>query len=572
MQNLTDEIKDLLLTRSLLLQRVSNSLTKDIINAYVSVIDDILAQIATGKNINLVNMNKIINELNAKLTPNLTSVNDDLVQLGISEASYVANGINGAIGIDLVSKLPTDRTVQKIVNTSLMDGLTLSSWLEDKDNKLKMLLKDNIQQGVIQGETIPQIVSRLKGVLTINKEGVKALAITAVATVTNQVRMQTYKENEDIFKGYEHNSTLDKSTTLICSSRDGAFWDLNGKGLNAKGKQFKFMITPLHFRCRSLILPIVKSFKELGIPLDEVPIGTRSSMDGYVSRDTTFEKWFEGKSKSFQEEYLGKGRYELYKKGTITFSDLVNQNGRTLKISELTKINPIAKVSNIPTIDFGYGGKFNKYVENIRDEAKIVIDKLPKPKEIIDVDNIGSYYSTGIIANGKATNTNATFLHEYGHFIDETLGKNNIYKSSENNFKDALVKDAFTHLDNNGTFKNNNLIRFVEDLHETRLVNGKYRTARVKNENNGMIADIADAMSGGRVSELEALYSKKIYAGHGIDYYGGKILHRSRTETFANMFSVWSQNDLESIENIKKIAPNTYKEFENIINNIVQSK
>ena len=60
MQNLTDEIKDLLLTRSLLLQRVSNSLTEDIINAYVSVIDDILAQIATGKNINLVNMNKII--------------------------------------------------------------------------------------------------------------------------------------------------------------------------------------------------------------------------------------------------------------------------------------------------------------------------------------------------------------------------------------------------------------------------------------------------------------------------------------------------------------------------------
>ena len=78
MQNLTDEIKDLLLTRSLLLQRVSNSLTKDIINAYVSVIDDILAQIATGKNINLVNMNKIINELNAKLTPDLISVNDDL--------------------------------------------------------------------------------------------------------------------------------------------------------------------------------------------------------------------------------------------------------------------------------------------------------------------------------------------------------------------------------------------------------------------------------------------------------------------------------------------------------------
>ena len=335
MQNLTDEIKDLLLTRSLLLQRVSNSLTKDIINAYVSVIDDILAQIATGKNINLVNMNKIINELNSKLSPDLTSVNDDLVQLGISEASYVANGINGAIGIDLVSKLPTDRTVQKIVNTSLMDGLTLSSWLEMKDNKLKLLLKNNIEQAVVQGETIPQIVARLKPLLTINKEGVKALAITAVSTITNQVRMQTYKENEDIFKGYEHNSTLDKNTTVTCGTRDGALWDLNGKGLNKQGKDNKFRTPPLHFRCRSLLLPITKSFKELGIPLDEVPIGTRSSMDGYVSRDTTFEKWFEDKPKAFQEKYLGVQRYKLFKDGVINFSDLVNQNGKVLTVAQL---------------------------------------------------------------------------------------------------------------------------------------------------------------------------------------------------------------------------------------------
>jgi len=86
------------------------------------------------------------------------------------------------------------------------------------------------------------------------------------------------------------------------------------------------------------MLPIVKSFKELGIPLDEVTKGTRSSIDainGKVSRDTTFEQWFEGKDKTFQESYLGKGRYQLFKDGKITFSDLVNQQGRYLKLSEL---------------------------------------------------------------------------------------------------------------------------------------------------------------------------------------------------------------------------------------------
>jgi len=336
MQNLTDEIKDLLLTRSLLLQRVSNSLTKDIINAYVSVIDDILAQIATGKNINLVNMNKIIKELNAKLTPDLTSVNDDLVQLGISEASYVANGINGAIGIDLVSKLPTDRTVQKIVNTSLMDGLTISEWLGKQDKAFQETLTKQIRLAVIEGETNPQIVTRLKSALDIkNNNNIKTIVRTAVATVTSQVREQTYKENIDIFKGWEWNATLDSRTRPAHAAYDGMAHDLNGKGINEKGKKYAFIKAPNGWNCRCISLPITKSFKELGITLDEVPIGTRSSMDGYVSRDTTFEKWFESKSKSFQEEYLGQSRYKLFKDGVINFSDLVNQNGKTLTVKQL---------------------------------------------------------------------------------------------------------------------------------------------------------------------------------------------------------------------------------------------
>lgn len=336
MQNLTDEIKDLLLTRSLLLQRVSNSLTKDIINAYVSVIDDILAQIATGKNINLVNMNKIINELNAKLTPDLTSVNDDLVQLGISEASYIANGINGAIGIDLVSKLPTDRTVQKIVNTSLMDGLTISEWLGKQDKSFQETLTKQIRLGVIEGETNPQIVSRLKSALDIkNNNNVKTIVRTAVATVTSQAREQTYKENIDIFKGWEWNATLDSRVRPEHLMIDGAMWDFKGKPLNENGIAHKFRKAPDGWNCRCLLLPIVKSFKELGIPLDEVSKGTRSSIDGYVSRDLSASDWFENKSKTFQEEYLGKGRFELYKKGTITLSDLLNQQGRYLSLKEL---------------------------------------------------------------------------------------------------------------------------------------------------------------------------------------------------------------------------------------------
>jgi hypothetical protein len=61
-------------------------------------------------------------------------------------------------------------------------------------------------------------------------------------------------------------------------------------------------------------------------------------MDGQVSAGTNFDKWLSQKDKSFQEQYLGKGRYDLYKSGKITLSDLVNQQGEVLSVKELKNL------------------------------------------------------------------------------------------------------------------------------------------------------------------------------------------------------------------------------------------
>ena len=82
-------------------------------------------------------------------------------------------------------------------------------------------------------------------------------------------------------------------------------------------------------------MPIFKSWRELGLDIDETDTATRASMYGYLSQDTTFEKWFETKSPKFQEQYLGRGRYQLYKDGKITFNDLVDGKGNELTLKEL---------------------------------------------------------------------------------------------------------------------------------------------------------------------------------------------------------------------------------------------
>ena len=171
--------------------------------------------------------------------------------------------------------------------------------------------------------------------MELSMRNAQTIVRTATATVANQARTEFYDANDEVIKAWKWDATLDGRTRKEHADRDGALWDMNKEGINAKGKKYPFRYTPYGWNCRCQIVPVLKSWKELGIDEDEVPIGTRSSLDGYVSQDMTFDKWLKTKSSEFQKEYLGAGRYELYSKGKITLSDLINQKGRYLSIKEL---------------------------------------------------------------------------------------------------------------------------------------------------------------------------------------------------------------------------------------------
>lgn len=329
METVANLINDAAITRALLIQRIGNGLSREVVDQYQSVIDEIVNRIKTSDDVlTMRKAEKLIKEMKEMVEVNLT-IYDSLEELGSTEAAYAATMINTAVGVDIVTSIAAPSVVERIVKTSLIEGATIKQWFDSLDASMKVDLERTIKNGVTMGSTTPEIVEMVKDRLSLSKSEAESITRTAIATVSNQARDATWKENEDIFKGYEHVSVLDNRTSKICGSRDGAFWDLEGSGLNEKGKQFKFLRPPLHFRCRSILLPVVKDALSLGIE------STRASIDGQVSDKTTFEEWFESKQAKFQEEYLGKGRYQLYRYGKITFSDLVNQNGRELTLSEL---------------------------------------------------------------------------------------------------------------------------------------------------------------------------------------------------------------------------------------------
>lgn len=89
--------------------------------------------------------------------------------------------------------------------------------------------------------------------------------------------------------------------------------------------------------CRSAVVPITKSLRELGVDIDDAPAGTRASMNGQVPSDITYNEWLKTQPISVQNDALGITKARLFREGGLSVDRFVNRNGFELTLDELKK-------------------------------------------------------------------------------------------------------------------------------------------------------------------------------------------------------------------------------------------
>ena len=147
----------------------------------------------------------------------------------------------------------------------------MSDWWSKTGTDERNQITRAVRQGLIQGETTPEIMSRLtnpKGVFAKSHHRAEAVVRTAVNHVSTTSAMETMR-GSNVVKGYEIVATLDTRTSAICREKDGKVYDFGEPHPHP----------PFHFNCRTTIVPVTKSWKELGVNLKEAPPGTRASMN-----------------------------------------------------------------------------------------------------------------------------------------------------------------------------------------------------------------------------------------------------------------------------------------------------
>ena len=281
----------------------------------------------------------------------LKSVTDylfgELSSLSEHESNYQYSLFESLLPDVVKSKYPLMQIPPSQIFTAVkakpFQGRLLSEWVSNiEDDRLKRVA-NTVRTGYVTGETTEQIIRRVRGtkknrykdgVLEISKRNISSVIRSAVSHTAAVARESFGNANSDIIKGKQWLSTLDTSTTPMCMIRDLKEYTLDNKPI---GHIIPYGAGPgkLHFCCRSVETFILKSYRELGIDIDEVPTGTRASMDGQVPAKTSYFEWLQAQSQARQEQILGVERARLLREGEISPENFFTRDGHVLTLNEL---------------------------------------------------------------------------------------------------------------------------------------------------------------------------------------------------------------------------------------------
>ena len=249
--------------------------------------------------------------------------------------------------------------VASMVSETPVGGYLLNEWVERSfSTRLQDQFKSEIMTGMLKGEGYPALVKRFQSGAFAGLQGdMETLTRSYVQTINVQAMQDVAEANDDIIKGWQWSSATENGSVAtgrgICiqclslDSRDEVY-PLKG------GPQI-----PAHPRCRCVKLYQTKTFREMGVDIDELKSANRpytlrgAGIDpetgeifpqkvgtggrkilGVGQYSGKYEDWLKTQSEAIQRQTLGPGRFELWKSGT-PLGKMTDANGRMLLIKEM---------------------------------------------------------------------------------------------------------------------------------------------------------------------------------------------------------------------------------------------
>lgn len=269
----------------------------------------------------------------------------ELRELAITEAEWVRSAIRASMPITFDFAIPATATLEALVTQAPAHGKLIEEWFSSLSRSAHTRIATTTRAGLSQGHGIDQIVRTIESKVgfPVDRRNMRAAVRTIATDVSARAKEATF-EKSNVVRAVRWVSTLDAVTTDICGGLDGKEFHIN-KGIRP----------PAHHQCRSTIVPVLKSWRALGIDAKEITPGVRAQMPGtrgQVWTNQTYEKFLQRQSKAFQEDVLGVERASLFRSGKVKMDEFVDYSKAppiSFTIPQLRKragLPPLVKVGS----------------------------------------------------------------------------------------------------------------------------------------------------------------------------------------------------------------------------------
>jgi SPP1 gp7 family putative phage head morphogenesis protein len=263
------------------------------------------------------------------------------------EATYQLDLFQATIPQGVQAKVPVRAiSVQQAYAAALsrpFQGRLLTSWAAAVEPARMAQIRNAVRDGFLQGKTNSQIIQAVRGtrakgysdgIINRGRIEVEAVVRTAVSHTAASVRDDFYQANEALIAALSWVSTLDLRTSAMCRIRDGKQYTTDHKPI---GHSVPWLQGPgrLHWRCRSSSAPTTRSFRSLGIDIDELSPVERASMDGQVAAEMSYGDWLQKQSAARQDEVVGPERGRLMRSGGMPFDSFYTARGDWIDLDVL---------------------------------------------------------------------------------------------------------------------------------------------------------------------------------------------------------------------------------------------
>lgn len=320
----------------------------------------------TNKRLKIIKT-KIESLLNQAYSQGYDTISTQAAGLAENEAKHAASLVRAMTGtaVAQVGK----RAVENIVKYGRFNGLTLAEMFNSMSVKDADKIYTTVAKNILSGSTPQSLKKAVQHVFDVSNYTAKTVGLTCANGISNDARLATFAQNDDVVKGIEILSTLDGRVCASCAQIGGLRFAVDAKDIPA---------LPVHPRCRCCYIPVtvLSDMSEVTRPAANADFMTEakrayeakypdknwdnlaeSSKKRYyhqaihayeertgkpafrqVSGSMTFAEYFESQSEQFKRDWLKPTRYRLYKKGMLSLNDMMDPaTDRLFTLSELKK-------------------------------------------------------------------------------------------------------------------------------------------------------------------------------------------------------------------------------------------